>query len=220
MFLMLPRPTQIVNISATTNNVNLYTTAGSPTFPLNLLCFINANVGSSSSATPAFQTGTGWIGGSLLYIDNNATITGGTGSPGSTGSTGTTGTNGAGGAGGAGGPGGPGGGGSPGNTGGTGGTGGTGNSGGISLSVATITGLITQIDNAGSSIIGGPGGNLGSAGVAGGTVYGGNPGGPGGLCGSSGPPGPPGSTGPSGTRGTAVSGNSNIRWINTGTITG
>ena len=74
MFIVpLLRPTRIVTISSTSNNVNLYATAGSPTYPLNLLCFINANVGSNLSATPAFQTGTGWIGGSYLYIDNNAT---------------------------------------------------------------------------------------------------------------------------------------------------
>ena len=72
------RPTKIVTISTTTSNVDLYSTSGSPTYPLNLLCFINANVGSTSIATPAFKTGTGWKAGTLLYIDNNATITGAT----------------------------------------------------------------------------------------------------------------------------------------------
>jgi hypothetical protein len=49
----LPKPTQVINISASANNVNLRTQAGSPAYPLNLLAFINATVGSTSTATPA-----------------------------------------------------------------------------------------------------------------------------------------------------------------------
>ena len=126
--LLLPRPTQIVTISTTENNTDLYSKVSSPTFPLTLICFINANVGSTSNSTPAFRTGTGWKGGSLLYIDNNATITGGAGG---TGSPGTAGANGAGGAGGSGAwpavtPNRSGSAGTPGATGGTGGAGGDG----------------------------------------------------------------------------------------------
>ena len=86
----LNRPTKIVNINSASNNVNLYTLSNSPPYPLNLLCFINAAIGSGNT-TAAFKLGTGWKPGSYVYVDNNSTITGGTGSTGATGSPGTTG---------------------------------------------------------------------------------------------------------------------------------
>jgi len=142
--LLLPRPTQIVTISSTENNTDLYSKANSPAFPLNLLCFINANIGSTSNTTPAFRTGTGWKGGSLLYVDNNATITGGSGPAGSPG---TSGPNGAGGAGGSGAspavsPNRSGSGGTPGGTGGTGGTGPAGSQGPAVSGNSNITAYI------------------------------------------------------------------------------
>ena len=86
----IPRPTKVVTLSAAANNINVFTDAGSPAYPLNLLYFINAAVGSSSNSTPAFRTGTGWVPGSFVYIQNSNTVTGGAGSPGTPGSTGST----------------------------------------------------------------------------------------------------------------------------------
>ena len=92
MFLaLLARPTKVVTISNAATNVNLYTQAGSPTYPLNLLCFINNTVTSNSPSTPAFDVGSGWKAGSLVYIDNNNTITGRIGNTGNPGNAGTTG---------------------------------------------------------------------------------------------------------------------------------
>jgi hypothetical protein len=70
----LPKPTQVINISGATNNVNLRTQAGSPAYPLNLLAFINSAVGSTSTATPALDTGTGWTGGTFIFVQNNGEI--------------------------------------------------------------------------------------------------------------------------------------------------
>ena len=89
---LLPRPTKVVTISGATNDVNLRTLSGSPGYPLNLLCFINATVGSTSVANPAFRTGTGWTPGTFVYIDNNSTITGRVGENGTPGNPGNAGS--------------------------------------------------------------------------------------------------------------------------------
>ena len=58
MFLgFLARPTKVVTISNAASNYNLYTAAGSPTYPLNILAFINASVTANSPSTPAFDVG-------------------------------------------------------------------------------------------------------------------------------------------------------------------
>ena len=77
MFLsVLMRPTKIVSIDTTLNNVNLFTQADSPSYPGNIICFINADIGSTSNLTASFQTGSSWKPGSWIYIKNNNTITG------------------------------------------------------------------------------------------------------------------------------------------------
>ncbi|WP_415062064.1 beta strand repeat-containing protein [Bdellovibrio sp.] len=72
-------------ISANTNNFNMYTAMGSPTLGVNYRVIINAGVtiSSSSTATPAFTTGSGWPGGSQLEIINNGSIIGRGGNGGS-----------------------------------------------------------------------------------------------------------------------------------------
>ena len=131
----LARPTKVVTISSpVTTGYNLRTGASSPSYPLNLLCFINSTVTSDKANTAAFDVGSGWTPGTFVYIKNTSTITGrqgttgsagaagfgagGTGSTGSTGSTGADGAGGAGGTGGTGAAGNPGNGGSPGSPGG------------------------------------------------------------------------------------------------------
>ena len=39
------RPTKIIRISSTANNVNLYTQANTP-YPVNVIAFVDANIGS------------------------------------------------------------------------------------------------------------------------------------------------------------------------------
>ena len=89
MFLApIVRPTKVVTISTSTSDVNLYSAVSSPSYPLNVLCFVNAAVTGSTPSTPAFRTGSSWTPGSWIYIENNSTITGSKGTKGSTGSTG------------------------------------------------------------------------------------------------------------------------------------
>ena len=91
----LPRPTKVVRITgAVSTGYNLRTAAGSPTYPLNLLTFINASVTSDKANTAAFDIGTGWTPGTFVFIRNSNTITGRTGITGSTGPTGNTGATG------------------------------------------------------------------------------------------------------------------------------
>lgn len=77
MFLAIAvRPTKVVTISSPTSDVNLYTTAGSPSYPGNVLCFINAALTASANTIPALRTGTGWSPGNFIYVENTSTITG------------------------------------------------------------------------------------------------------------------------------------------------
>ena len=191
--LLLPfvtRPIKIVNVAtACTSGFNLYTSAGSPTYPLNLYCFISNTVNSSSSSTPALRTGSALSNGTWVYIKNSNTITGAPGSSGAGGAGGsaTTGT------------------GNPGNPGGPGGTGGTsvlveGNQ--FKNFLDNGTGTITR-GNGGTG--GGGGGGAGGSQTV--TPKGGSPvtysgGGGGGGAGS--PVGPGGS--PGGSPGTATTG--------------
>ena len=79
MFLMpILRSTKIINIS-TQNNVDLYTLAGSPSYLVSMLCFINGNIGAPSNITPVFTTNSAWVSGSYIYIKINASIIGGNG---------------------------------------------------------------------------------------------------------------------------------------------
>ena len=142
MFLApIVRPSKIIFISSPTQDVNLYSLASSPTYPANILCFINANVTSSNAnVTAAFRTGTSWTPGTWIYVENNAKIEasiGYTGAPGAAGTDGAYASAGADGAGGVGGTGanhsnagGAGSGGGTGDVGGTGGNGGDGVAGG------------------------------------------------------------------------------------------
>ena len=110
MFLApIVRPSKIIFISSPTQDVDLYSVADSPTYPANILCFINANVTSSNAyVTAAFRTGTSWTPGTWIYVENNATIqasrgyTGYTGAPGTDGADASVGTDGDGGVGGTG----------------------------------------------------------------------------------------------------------------------
>ena len=156
-----------------------YSVADSPTYPANILCFINANVTSSNAAvTAAFRTGTSWVAGTWIYVENNATIqasigyTGYTGAAGSDGAYASVGGNGAGGNGGAGAAhsnrGGDGSGGGTGAVGGTGGSGGVGavggdgGTGGTSFQADTVTGAVIVLNNK-NAIVGGTGGKIGRA---------------------------------------------------------
>jgi hypothetical protein len=67
-----------LTISASTNNYNLYSAAGSPTYPVVVTCTINASVvvGSASTASYAFETGSAWSSGSRLALINNGSIHG------------------------------------------------------------------------------------------------------------------------------------------------
>jgi len=152
----LPRPSKVVKITSPASDYNLYTSAG-VAYPLDLYCFISAAISSTSSSTPAFRTGTPWKGGTLLYIQNSSTITGGTG---------TTGPDGAGGAGGIGGiESGP----TIQSTAGSAGTSGTpGGTGGPAFTADTVSGLVTIVNNTGGTFTGGPGGSGGSGGGGGG----------------------------------------------------
>jgi hypothetical protein len=77
MFLAIAvRPTKVVTISSPTSDVNLYTRAGSPSYPGNVLCFINAALTASANTIPALRTGTGWSPGNFIYVENTSTITG------------------------------------------------------------------------------------------------------------------------------------------------
>lgn len=167
MLSLLLKPTKIVRITSPANNINLYTQSSSPSYPLNIICLISANIGSTNT-TPSFSTGSGWKGGSWIYINNSATIRGSTGA---TGATGSTGANGAGGAGGKGQLNGTNG--SAGSPGSAGGTGSTGVTGGEAFQTPNISGVTILLNNGSGTIIGGTGGT-------------GGPGGPGGLGGGGG----------------------------------
>lgn len=150
------RQNKIVNINSSTNNVNLYTLSGSPAAPVNIYCTVNASISSSSNTTYAFQTGTGWNGGSYIYIKNSNTISG---TPGSNG------TNGNGGAGGRGGD-------STatayyGKAGSAGTSGTNGTNGGPSFAANNVSGVKILLNNLGT-ISGGSGGTAGLGGGGGG----------------------------------------------------
>ena len=51
--------TKVVTINGGTN-VDLYSQAGSPSYPLYIYAYVNSPVSSTSSSTPALKTGTGW----------------------------------------------------------------------------------------------------------------------------------------------------------------
>ena len=181
MFLApIVRPSKIIFLSTETQDVDLYSQAGAPTYPANILCFISANVTASTPTKPAFRTGTSWTPGTWIYVENTANVVGSIGNTGITGIKGTTGNAGGLGEYGAGGKGGNGsndyglagsGGGTgftgyTGDTGGTGGTGGNGETGGISFQADAVTGAVIVLNNM-SAIIGGAGGIGGTGGEGG-----------------------------------------------------
>ena len=79
-----------VEITADTQNYDLFSALGSPTNPVTVSVHIHPGVvvGSASTATPAFDTGGSWAAGSRLYLMNEGTIVGagGNGGKGGTGS--------------------------------------------------------------------------------------------------------------------------------------
>lgn len=149
------RTTQVITLGTVSNNVNLYTSAGSPTDARNVLFFNTANTNATNSTSYAMRLGATWKGGSTVYLRNTATITG---------ANGVTGASGAGGAGGAGGsytyaqaP-----------SGSAGGTGGNGGSGNTALFADTNSNVVFLIDNTSGTITGGSGGTGGQGGGGGG----------------------------------------------------
>lgn len=67
-----------LTISANTNNYNLFSAAGSPTYPAVIVVTINSGieVGSTSTGSPSFTTGTGWNAATTLKLINNGNIHG------------------------------------------------------------------------------------------------------------------------------------------------
>lgn len=65
-------------IASNTTNYNLYTAASSPTDKVLVSLTINSGivVGSGSTDSPSFTTGSGWVSGSKINIVNNGTIAG------------------------------------------------------------------------------------------------------------------------------------------------
>ena len=155
--MLLLRTSQQVNLSTVANNVNLYTSAGSPVDARNVLFFNTANKNAANAASYAMRLGTTWKGGSTIYLRNTATITGATGA---------NGANGAGGAGGQGG--GTSTGGNPGAPGSTGSKGVTGGSGNTALFADTNSNVSFLVDNTSGTITGGSGGSGGQGGGGGG----------------------------------------------------
>ena len=95
MFLApIVRPTAVLTINSSTSDVDLYSAVNNPTYPLNVLCFVNAPVTGSSPSGPAFRTSSTWTPGTWIYVENNSTITGSKGIKGTTGTTGSKGTTG------------------------------------------------------------------------------------------------------------------------------
>ena len=67
-----------LTISSNTNNYNIFTSAGSPTYPVAVVLTINSgiNVSSTSTSTYSLDTGTGWATGSTITIANSGKIIG------------------------------------------------------------------------------------------------------------------------------------------------
>lgn len=65
------KPKINLSISANTNNYNIFTEAGSPATPVDVVVTISAGarVGGSSSNGWAMTTGTGWAAGSTIYLN-------------------------------------------------------------------------------------------------------------------------------------------------------
>lgn len=76
--MVLLHETILLTISATTTNYNIFTQAGSPSYPVTVILTINSGVtvGSTSTASAALDTGTGWNSESDVTIINNGTVMG------------------------------------------------------------------------------------------------------------------------------------------------
>ena len=163
---LLPRTTRSLSIDTATNNINLYESLGSPNYPLNAICVINANVSSTNIYNAAFRTGQTWPTSSFVYIINNSNIVGAPGEA-------TYGTSGVGGAGGSGAT--DVGASTAGSAGGRGYTGYIGGNGGIALRADSNTGITLLFDNTRGNIIAGYSGvSFGSTGGGGGGGGGGS----------------------------------------------
>jgi hypothetical protein len=77
-----------ITYTADANNVNVFSAAGSPTDPVDVVVTVNSGIviGSTSTGTPAFTTGSGWNINSSLELHNSGTICGRGGAGGSGGS--------------------------------------------------------------------------------------------------------------------------------------
>lgn len=69
---------RVVTLSASENDVNMRAKMGNPTYPIYAILNINSGVivGSTSTGSYAFQTGTGWAPGSILRLINAGRING------------------------------------------------------------------------------------------------------------------------------------------------
>jgi len=70
--------TIILNITADTDEYNIFTSAGSPALPVSVLVNVASGVvvGSTSTSNPAMDTGTGWHSQSQLFMTNDGLIAG------------------------------------------------------------------------------------------------------------------------------------------------
>jgi hypothetical protein len=63
------------------SSYNLRTTLGNPQGQVNVIAILSGTF-TGTTSTPAFTTGTGWVNGTQIYIENSATINGTTGTTG------------------------------------------------------------------------------------------------------------------------------------------
>ena len=151
LFSFFPKPTKVIQITSPQTNYDLRVQSGSPTYPLNIICIINATISGTTSTSPAFRTGTGWSAGSWIFIKNQNSILGftasninygvpGTGGAGGNGASNTADA-------------------TAGSIGGPGLSGLIGPSGGPALLADSVTNVTIIFDNQNGSIIGGPGGH-------------------------------------------------------------
>jgi hypothetical protein len=78
MGMMKVQPQKTILVAASSNDYNLRTAAGNPPYQATVTCKINSGVeiGSSSTATPGWDTGSSWPKGSKLRIVNEGYILG------------------------------------------------------------------------------------------------------------------------------------------------
>lgn len=82
-----PQPQKNITVSASTDDYNLRTAATLP-YQATVICKVNSavEIGSTSTSTPAWQTGSGWPKGTKVRLINSGTIAGKQGAGGNAGS--------------------------------------------------------------------------------------------------------------------------------------